>query len=243
MDYSVYDMKNFYQARAGRLVRRLLADPVRAFWPEAKGLNMLGYGYALPLLNLYEGEAGRVTALMPDNIGIHHWPISGPGRAVLAHESEWPYETESVDRIVMLHAVEHADHPEEVMREAWRVLKSNGRLLMVVPHRMGLWARADWTPFGHGRPFTSGQIRNLLQAGMFVREGSARALFMPPFKSFMVLASAYQFEAFGRLLFPGLCGVYIVEASKQIYGGTLVGKARVARPRLNTLSPLGRGVG
>ncbi len=220
MAYSVYDMKVFYQGRAGRLVRRLLDGHVRQFWAEANGLSMLGFGYAVPFLKSFERETARTMALMPDTIGVHRWPEDGLSRSALSAESEWPLETESVDRILMVHALEHADHPEEVLQEAWRVLKSNGRLLLIVPHRMGLWARADWTPFGHGTPFTSGQVRNLLQGSLFVRERSDRALFMPPFRSFFALRSAYQFEAFGRYFFSGLCGVYIIEASKQVYAGT-----------------------
>ncbi len=231
MPYSVYDMKSFYQARAGRLVRRMLADHVRQFWPETRNMSVVGFGYAVPLLSMFDGEASRVGALMPGTLGVHQWPDGGPGRVVLTAEADWPLETESVDRIVMLHALEHIDDPEAVMQEAWRVLKSNGRLLIVVPHRVGLWARADWTPFGHGTPFTSGQIRNLLQASLFVQERAGGALYMPPFRSFMVLRTAYQFESFGRYLFPGLSGVHIVEASKQIYAGTAIQAARARQPR------------
>jgi SAM-dependent methyltransferase len=231
MSYSVYDMKSFYQARAGRLVRRMLTDHVRQFWPDSKGLNVMGFGYATPLLPMFESGAARVTALMPKTIGVHPWPEGMPGRVALTADAEWPLETESVDRILMLHALEHAENPEAVMQEAWRILKSNGRLLMIVPHRVGLWARADWTPFGHGTPFTAGQIRNLLQASLFVQERSGGALFTPPFRSFMALRSAYQFEAFGRYLFPGLAGVHIVEASKQLYAGTLVHAGRAARTK------------
>ncbi len=242
MSFTVYDIRNFYQARAGRLVRRLLTDHIRQFWPEAKGLSVLGAGYAAPFLKSFDGEAARVHALMPDTLGVHQWPEEGQGRVALAAEADWPFETESVDRIVMVHSLEHADKPEALLQEAWRVLKSNGRLLLIVPHRRGLWARADWTPFGHGTPFTAGQVRHLLQSGLFVKEKSDRALFMPPFRSFLALRSAYQFEAFGRYFFPGLCGVYIVEASKQVYAGITVQAKANKRSRRMVLagSPAGQ---
>jgi SAM-dependent methyltransferase len=231
MPYTVYDMKMFYQSRAGRLVGRMLADYVARFWSDAKGLKLLGYGYATPLLKAFEGRDARASVLMPHTLGVHHWPEGMPGRAALCAESEWPLETESIDRLLIFHGLEHADVPEAVLQEAWRVLKSNGRMLLIVPHRRGLWARADWTPFGHGTPFTSGQIRNLLQASLFVQERNERALFMPPFHSFLALRSAYQFESFGRFLFPGLSGVYIVEASKQVYGGITAQTAKARQPR------------
>ena len=114
-----------------------------------------------------------------------------------------------------------------MLAEAWRVLKSNGRLLLVVPNRIGLWARAEWTPFGHGRPYTSRQIGQYLRDAAFVHERTQQALFMPPFKSFLVLRGAYAFEAFGRALSPALAGVYMVEASKQVYAG--VGRTKKAQ--------------
>lgn len=231
MPYSVYDMKAFYNSRAGRLVGRILAEHVSRMWPDMAGLGLVGYGYPLPLFKAYEGARGRASVLMPNTLGVHHWPEGLQGRTALCAEGEWPLPTESIDRIIIFHGLEHADMPEGVMQEAWRVLKSNGRMMLILPHRMGLWARADWTPFGHGTPFTSGQVRNLLQASLFVQERTERALFMPPFHSFLALRSAYQFESFGRFLFPGLSGVYIVEASKQIYGGITAQAVKARQPR------------
>ena len=39
-----------------------------------------------------------------------------------------------------------------LLRECWRVLRDDGRLLVVVPNRLGSWALFDHTPFGQGRP-------------------------------------------------------------------------------------------
>jgi SAM-dependent methyltransferase len=231
MSCTAYDMKAFYQTRAGRLVRRILTDRIRPFWPDQTGLNIVGFGYAVPFLPMFDGMETRVNALMPKTIGVHQWPVAGQVRVALTEDAELPLETESVDRVLMVHALEHAENPDAMMAEIWRVLKSNGRVLMIVPHRVGLWARADWTPFGHGTPFTASQLRSLLQAGLFVQERADRALFMPPFKSFMALRTAYQAEAVGRIVFPGLAGVHIVEATKQVYAGTLVNAARNARGR------------
>jgi hypothetical protein len=58
-------------------------------------------------------------------------------------------------------AVIKSDDSVALLREVWRVLAPNGRLLAVVPNRRGLWARIDTTPFGHGRPFSRGQVTHL----------------------------------------------------------------------------------
>jgi len=119
----------------------------------------------------------------------------------------------------MLHALEYEQAPEHCLQELWRILKSNGKLLIVVPNRLGLWARVDWTPFGHGRPYSVSQISHYLKDSGFVHETTHRALFMPPFRSFPVLRAIYALENIGKYVFPGLAGVCLVEAGKQVYAG------------------------
>ena len=221
MSYSVYDLKQFYSRRAGRLVRRLVSSHIHEFWPDVTGQRVLGYGYAVPYLRgSWPGTAERVVAAMPARNGVHFWPEGEKGRVCLTAEAELPFETESIDRLLVVHGLEYAESPDRLFQEFWRVLKGNGRLMMVVPSRLGMWARVDRTPFGHGTPYTLGQINNYLQHNLFVLERKERALFMPPFRSFFVLRTAYTFESFGRFIFPGLAGLHLVEASKQIYAAS-----------------------
>lgn len=216
---SAYDLKTFYASRKGRLVRRLLTGHIRMIWPEVKGLRVAGLGYATPYLSSFQAEAERVAALMPARCGAHAWPEGAGNLVCLSSESGWPLETGSIDRLLLVHSLEHSRRADELFEEAWRVLKGNGRMLVIVPNRLGLWARADWTPFGHGVPYTAGQVIHLLRDHCFVPERTESALFMPPFRSFLVLRSAYTVEAFGRFFFPGLAGVVMIEAGKQVYAG------------------------
>ena len=63
----------------------------------------------------------------------------------------------------LVHVVECAEILRPMMREIWRVLSSNGRLLVIAPNRRGIWARLEHTPLGHGRPYTSSQLYRLLR--------------------------------------------------------------------------------
>jgi SAM-dependent methyltransferase len=221
MSFSVHDLRQFYASKGGVLIRRLMMRHIRTLWQDTAGLRVLGVGYAVPYLRPFTAEAERVVALMPDRLGVHRWPEqeNEKGLVALCQEQELPIETESVDRLLVVHGFEHAHHPGEYLHELWRVLKSNGRMIIVTPNRLGLWARAEWTPFGHGNPYSHGQMTQLLQQNLFSVERSERALFMPPFRSLFLLRSAYRIENFGRYIIPGLAGLHIVEASKQVYGG------------------------
>ncbi|MCB9991678.1 MAG: methyltransferase domain-containing protein [Rhodospirillales bacterium] len=231
MSTSVYDLKQFYSRRAGRLVRRLVSSHINDLWPGLDGQRVLGYGYATPYLRPIQEQAERVFAAMPAQNGVHFWPEGQKGLVCLTAENELPFETESIDRILVVHGLEFAESPETMFNEFWRVLKGNGRLLLVVPSRLGMWARVDRTPFGHGTPYTLGQINGYLQRSLFTMEQKERALFMPPFRSFLVLRTAYTFESFGRFIFPGLAGLHLIEASKQIYAASPKGKAEKVRGR------------
>jgi SAM-dependent methyltransferase len=221
MSFSVHDLRQFYGSKAGILIRRLVLRHIRGIWPELPGMRVLGCGYAVPYLRPYLSEAERVFALMPRQLGVHRWPEaeSEKGLVALTAEDVMPVETESIDRLIVVHGFEHAQRPDIYLQELWRVLKSNGRLILITPNRLGLWARAEWTPFGHGYPSSPGQVTQLLQQNLFTIERSERALFMPPFRSLFMLRSAYKVENFGRYIIPGLAGLHIIEAGKQVYGG------------------------
>ena len=214
----VVDLNEFYRRPLGRVAQRMIARRIRRIWPDLHGLSLLGLGYATPYLAPYRGEAARVLAAMPARQGVVLWPRSGPGLVALSDEVELPFEDLSIDRLLMVHAVEHGEQLRGMMREAWRVLSANGRILIVAPNRRGIWARLERTPFGHGQPYTHRQMRQLLQDSQFSPVDSARALYAPPSRWRVLLASAAAIEKVGATLFPTFAGVLLVEAIKQIYG-------------------------
>lgn len=214
---SVYDFKAFYNGRVGRVVRRILQERIREIWPEVKGLNMMGCGYATPYLRAFKDEAGQVFTLMPAGQGAHNWPHEGPNCVAMTEMAELPIESNSVDRILLIHDLEFSEFPKDALKEIWRVLKANGRLMVIVPNRSGFWARVDWSPFGHGTPYSLTQLSYFLRDSLFVHERTEEALFVPPVQYSPFLKSAGFFEKLGRTIVPIVCGVHIVEASKQVY--------------------------
>ncbi len=235
---SAYHLRDFYKTLGGRIVRRLVREEITRLWPAAHGLRLLGGGYAVPYLAPYVEGCERAIAVMYTGQGVHYWPEDGGNLVTLADETELPFETNSVDRILLIHSLEFTGFLQPAFEELWRVLKSNGRILVVVPNRMGLWARADWTPFGRGTPYSAGQVEDFLQDNRFVTERTERALFVPPFKSQTLLRSAALWEKIGRTVCPAMGGLVFVEASKQIYAGT--GKL-VRTPSKVRLNPVTEG--
>jgi SAM-dependent methyltransferase len=230
----VVDLNEFYRNPLGQTARRMIDPRLRALWPNVRGMSVLGLGYAAPYLAPFRGEAARTLAIMPAHQGAMPWPRDEPGLVCLADEVELPFEDLSIDRLLLVHAVECSEQLRAMMREAWRVLSASGRVIVVVPNRRGIWARVEGSPFGHGHPFSKGQLRRLLQDCLFTPLEMANALYVPPIKRRLLLGSAPAFERIGDRLYPTFSGVLIVEASKQIYSATPVA-ARTRRRRLVAL--------
>ncbi len=214
----VVELNEFYRRPLGDVARQMIQRRIREIWPDLRGMSLLGLGYATPYLETYKGEAARVLAAMPAQQGIMPWPKGSPGLVTLTDSAELPLGDLSIDRLLMVHAVEHGEQLSAMMREAWRVLSASGRILIVVPNRRGIWARLERTPFGHGLPYTNRQTRRLLQDSLFSPVESERALYIPPSRWRFVLSSAPAIERIGDRLFPTFSGVLLIEAIKQIYG-------------------------
>jgi len=235
---SSYDFKSFYKTNTGRVVRRLLLRHIVNIWPDMKDLRCLGYGYPIPYLKVFLNDCELISALMPSGQGAHHWPDNNLNLTAVCQENDLPLETNSVDRILMVHALEFSDDPAGNFEELWRVLKSSGRLLMIVPNRMGLWARSDHSPLGQGTPYSASQLERFLRENLFVHEKTSQALFVPPFKNSLFLRSAGFFEQTGRYFYPALGGVHIIEATKQLYAGKgLKEKSRMPFPLKEAVQP------
>jgi SAM-dependent methyltransferase len=214
---NAYDIKAFYNLKIGRIVRRVMQQRIREFWPDTHGLRIMGHGYPAPYMRMFLNDSERVFGIMPARQGAHNWPPDDKNLIALSEETEIPVETSSVDRVLMIHSLEFTEFMQASLHEIWRVLKGNGRLLVVVPNRAGLWARADWSPLGQGTPYSVSQICHYLKDNRFIHERTEEALFMPPYKSSMLMKSAGTFEYMGRSFLPFAAGMHMVEASKQIY--------------------------
>ncbi len=211
----VFDLRTFYETAEGLLARRLILRALRRLWPDLERTRLLGIGYPLPFLPPAPG--GRAVAVMPHNQGACPWCAGRGNRVALAREDELPFADGMFERVLLVHALEGARHPSRLLREVWRVLADGGRLVVMVPNRHGLWCWSDRTPFGHGHPYTVGQLERLLRAQLLEPVSEDHALYMPPVRSALLRRLAIPLERFGLRLAPQFSGVLLIEAEKRIY--------------------------
>lgn len=232
MRRDVLELREFYASRLGRGAREMVGRKVLEIWDDAQGLDVLGLGYATPFLGGMRGGARRTVAAMPAQQGVEIWPHDGLNLACLADEEALPFPNAFFDRILAVHALEESRDPVALLREVWRVLAPSGRVVVVTAARNGLWANAEKTPFGHGRPYTRSQLADLLREAELEPTGWTRALYVPPVA--WMAGWAEGFEQAGSRLWPGFAGLVLTEAVKQ----TFAVKAKGARARVRVVRPV-----
>lgn len=240
MQLDVKDLSDFYQRPIGVRVRRILSRRIRACWPDVSRQTVCGIGFATPYLGFLRHEASRVCALMPAGQGVIGWP-NGANLAALIDDRALPLRDASVDRLLLVHHLELCGAERPVLREIWRVLAPEGRLLVIVPNRRGVWARRDTTPFGYGRPYSRGQIEGLLAGALLMPEACHYALATPPIELAGMWSSWLSLEQIGSRLWSPFSGVIMVEAVKEIAGVLPKGDRVPVTSRLRDFVPLGSG--
>lgn len=217
MHWDVVDLREFYGSSLGRLAARTIRRKVRNLWPNMEGFALLGLGYTSPFIAQFGAEAKWVLNFMPSGQGVVHWPTGKPNQASLVDEDQLPLGDGTIDRILLVHTVETSESLGALLQEVWRVLAPGGRLMVVVPNRLSLWARADRTPYGYGRPFSKTQLISLLRRHDFSLEVSTRALYFPPFSRRFWMKGAPVWERIGTRMWSQNGGVILAEATKRIY--------------------------
>jgi SAM-dependent methyltransferase len=215
----IVDLREFYAGPLGSATRRLVGDHLRSRFKGMHGATVLGLGYALPYLDDWREEAERVVAFMPARQGVARWPQAGPGLAALVDDTDLPLADASIDVALVAHGLELTE-PHAMLRELWRVMAPQGRVIFIVPNRRGMWARFDSTPFGHGQPYSRQQLNRMLTDQLFSPVQWGNALFVPPFDWTFLVRSAPAWERVGQRLSPGFAGVLMVEAIKEVYAMT-----------------------
>lgn len=235
----IVDLKEFYASRLGNSTKRLISGRLRPKMEGLSGGKIVGLGYALPYFEDCAADAQVRLAFMMARQGVIRWPEEGPAASVLVDEYDLPLLESAIDVALVIHGLELSESPVEMLKEVWRVLAPQGRLILVVPNRRGLWARFDTSPFGHGQPFSSPQLSGLLRESRFSVMSWSHALFFPPSNRTTVLSVASTMEKVGGRLMPGVSGVIIVEAVKQVYAIASGKRARRQSLRLKpVLAPL-----
>jgi SAM-dependent methyltransferase len=223
MRQGVLELRGFYATPLGRVARQMVSRKIAEAWGDVGGLDVLALGYATPFLDGLSGAPRRMVAMMPAAQGVESWPAGEANRACLADEAALPLPNALFDRVLAVHALEESDNPLVLLEEICRVLAPSGRVILAVTARHGLWANAESSPFGHGRPYSRNQLERLVREAELSPVSWTRALYAPPLP--WSARWAEGFEQLGALLWPPFAGIILMEAIKERFAVRPRGRA------------------
>ena len=168
------------------------------------------------------------------------------GAAVAADPLQLPLESQSVDLLALPHVLEFHHNPHEVLREAERVLRPEGQIVLSGFNTASLWHLRQLTPFvkKHGAPWDAHfigllRLRDWLRVLGFELNGGKFGCYVPPFQKKVWLDRFAFMDKAGARWWPVLGGIYVVRAVKRVAGLRLVPPAwRQERARRRALAPV-----
>lgn len=137
-----------------------------------------------------------------------------------------PVESESVDAILLPHTLDMAESPHAVLREAYRVLRSEGRMLIFGFKPVGLWGLRRLIPGQQFPPHTAQllgdrTLRDWLRLLNLGVQDHRRFFFKLPFARDRRALSA-KWEARGQRWWPELAACYALTVRKRVVAMTPV---------------------
>lgn len=168
-------------------------------------------------------EARSPAVIMPD----HESPPTA-GIDIRCDFEALPFDSQSLDLVVLPHTLELAANPHRTLAEVERVLRPEGRVVVTGGNPASLWGLrrrpADSELIGYRR------LRDWLRLLGFELEAGRFGCYRPPFDSARWLARFEWTERWGDRWWPVFGAVYALTAVKRVRGMRLVGLARQHRP-------------
>jgi SAM-dependent methyltransferase len=209
------------------------------------------------------GEPGaqpsNVTALdtaapsVPAVPSVSSVPSFTSASVLLEHFEELPFETQSLDLVVLPHVLEFASDPHQVLREVDRVLRPEGRMIISGFNPVSLWGARQLALRGIARPFLPEdgrfiavpRLRDWCKLLSFELEGGRYGCYRPPCRTQLWLDRTRFMEKAGDRWWP-ICGaVYLLAAVKRVRGMRLLGpawKTKRVRGAVGAVAPQRRAV-
>jgi SAM-dependent methyltransferase len=157
-----------------------------------------------------------------------------------------PFDSQSLDLVILPHALELARDPHQALREVERVLVPEGRIVIVgfnpaslwgVRQHLGrlrrrIWRRRDKRLFlpSAGEFIRFRRLRDWLRLLSFEVEAGRFGCYLPPLRSEKWLNRFQWMDRTGESWWPVFGAVYFLVAVKRVRGMRLVGLIRESRP-------------
>jgi SAM-dependent methyltransferase len=168
-----------------------------------------------------------------------------PPAHVLGDAHYLPFPENTFDLIVLPHALEFAYDPHLMLREAWRVTRPEGQVVIAGFNPFSLYGAKRYfgrqqTPPWNGNFIALYRVKDWLTLLGFDVVGGRLDAYAPPFANDRWLQRFSFFESAGDRWWPIGGGVYFLRATKRVTGMRVITPARAQGERRNALATAGR---
>lgn len=238
MPADVLQFNEFYATKQGKLTQHALLATLQKMWQPITQERLVGFGYAIPYLDIFATDTERTCNFMPAQIGAMAWPPTEDCQTCLVEENNLPLPDSAIDRMLVVHALEHCQNKHTMLQEIWRVLTPNGKLILAVPNSRRLWrGNNDNWPFSWGEPYSPTQLMEDLKQNMFTPLNHTTTLHVPPKENRAVIKINKIIEKIGNSFGTSLGIVLIVEAQKTLYQNIKAKQKQTAKLFIPSLQP------
>lgn len=221
----IVDFDQWLQSEPGQYMQRFEQICVDKMVSNVFGYHALQVG--MPSLDLLRANRMPFKAYA----GVHLPAFVAPEWAgvVLAEPERLPFDSQSVDLLVLPHGLEASTHPHQVLREIERVLVPEGRVVISGFNPWSLWGvrqripyLAPWLPQTIHTQVSLPRLKDWLKLLSFEIEMGHFGCYVPPLRSQKWLDRFAFAEAAGNRWWPVCGAVYVVSAVKRVAGMRLI---------------------
>lgn len=160
-----------------------------------------------------------------------------------------PFESQSIDLVLLPHVLEFSDNPHQVLREVERILRPEGRMILSSFNPRSLWGIVRALKAGDGRFPWNGVFLNLSRVKDWLEllglEFSAGSMccYRPPINRDSWLRRFRFMEPAGDRWWAMGGGVYFIQAVKRVHGMRLLTPSwKEPVKAVQALAPAGRKI-
>jgi len=168
----------------------------------------------------YQLQVGTAQSLLPPPTRPCKQKVMAKSADIEGESTSLPFKSHSLDTLVLSHVLEFSDDPHQVIREAERVLVSDGTLILLQFNPWSLWglkrlfSLQDKPPW-LGSFFGKTRIKDWMALLNFEVVATERLLFSPPIQNETWLPRFHFMERWGKRLWPVFSGVTVCVATKR----------------------------
>lgn len=222
-------LQNWFETPLGQLLaeaERQALDNYLDRWAGATLLQIGGFGQGQRVLRANTSR---------------QWLVGRQGEPVdcALRPEQLPFQSNSMDIVVLVHSLDFSSNPHRVLREAVRVLAPEGYLLVLGFNLVSLWGAAHSVPAlqqrgapWNGQYFTQRRIRDWLTLLDLEMVAVEHHFYRPPVSRGRLQERLLPLEAWAPRLAPWFGAVHLTVARKHVVGLTPLRPVWRRRPRL-----------